>query len=122
MRAAICVSAGLLACVGALTAEAKPESWLSNTTWTFLDDGTTVRESIDSHGGYVMSSADGKHLDHGTLVIRNGKVCHTSLMSNDGEVCWIVPHARIGQTVTAVSPKGRKLKVTRVAYLPQPTP
>lgn len=89
---------------------------LNGTTWTFLDDGTKVQESIDGDGNYIINAVSGKHLDHGTVVRRDGKFCHTSAMNHDGEQCWTVPAAKIGQSVVAVSEKGKKLKVTRTAY------
>ena len=122
MRLRTCLTAIVLLCSIPAVAQGKSKSWLSKTSWTFLDDGTQIRESIDDRGNYVVTSADGKHIDHGALVLKNGRVCHTSAMNKDGEVCWTVPHARIGQTVTATSANGHKLEVTRVAYVADKVP
>ena len=90
---------------------------LMETTWTYTDkDGKKIEESIDPTGNYI-STVGAKHEDHGTMVMKDGKACFTSAMTKDGEMCWTAPDAAIGQTVEAVSDKGEKLMVTRVAYV-----
>ena len=90
---------------------------LNETTWTYTDkDGKKIEESIDPTGNYI-STVGAKHEDHGTMVMKDGKACFTSAMTKDGEMCWTAPDAAIGQTVEAVSDKGEKLMVTRVAYV-----
>jgi hypothetical protein len=95
---------------------------LNETTWTFTDkDGQAVQESIDASGNYIANVGD-KHLDHGTSVMKDGKACFTSAMDKEGEVCWTVQPAEIGQSVEVTSDKGEKLTVTRTAYTPMTIP
>ena len=92
---------------------------LNETTWTFTDkDGTKTQESIDANGNYIANSVDGKHLDHGTAVMKGDKACFTSAMTKEGEVCWTTKPLEIGQSFETTSDKGEKLTVTRVAYVP----
>ena len=103
---------------------AKPMAFqLNETTWTYTDkDGTKVQESIDAKGNYISNSTAGKHLDHGTSVMKGDKACFTSAMTKDGEVCWTTKPLEVGQSFDTVSNKGEKLKVTRVAYSPLSMP
>ena len=104
---------------------AKPTAFqLDETTWTFTDtDGTKVQESIDAKGNFIANSADGKkHIDHGTSVMKGDKACFTSAMTKEGEVCWTTKPVAVGQSLDTVSDKGRKLTVTRVAYVPMSMP
>jgi len=90
---------------------------INETSWTFTDkDGTQVKESIDAKGNYIANSLDGKHVDHGTAVMKNGKACFTSAMDKEGEVCWTDPKVEVGQSGETTSDKGEKLTVTRIAY------
>ena len=89
---------------------------LNGTTWTYTEDGKNVEHSIDATGNYI-ATVGAAHHDHGTAVMKDGKVCFTSAMTKDGEMCWTAADAAIGQTVEAVSDKGEKLMVTRVAYV-----
>ena len=89
---------------------------LNETTWTYTMEGKNIEESIDANGNYI-STVGTAHDDHGTYVAKDGKACFTSAMNKDGEMCWTAPDAAIGQTVEAVSDKGEKLMVTRVAYV-----
>jgi len=90
---------------------------LNETTWTFTDkDGNKVKESIDAAGNYIANSTAGKHLDHGTSVMKGDKACFTSAMTKDGEVCWTTKDVAIGESMETTSDKGEKLTVTRVAY------
>jgi hypothetical protein len=96
---------------------------LNETTWTFTDSkGTKVQESIDAKGNFIAQSAEGKHLDHGTSVMKNSKACFTSLMTKEGEVCWTTKPVAVGQSLDTVSDKGEKLTVTRTAYVPLSMP
>jgi hypothetical protein len=87
-----------------------------------MDHGKKVRESIDADGNYVENALSGKHIDHGTAVMKDGKACFTSAMTKDGEVCWTTHPVRIGHAMLTTSDKGQKLKVTRVAYKPMSIP
>jgi len=90
---------------------------LNETTWTFTDkDGTNVKESIDASGNYIANSTAGKHVDHGTSVMKGDKACFTSAMTKDGESCWTTKPLEIGQSYETTSDKDEKLTVTRVAY------
>ena len=103
---------------------AKPTGFqLDMTTWTFTDkDGNKVRESIDSNGNFIANTKAGKHLDHGTAVVKDGKACFTSAMTKDGEICWTTKPVKIGESMRTVSDKGEKLTVTRVSYTPMSMP
>ena len=90
---------------------------LNETSWTFTRDGEARQESIDASGNYIVNSGD-KHVDHGSAVMKDGKACFTSAMSDEGELCWSVQPTEIGQSFEAVSDNGEKLTVTRVAYTP----
>jgi len=74
---------------------------------------------IDATGKYITQEKDGgKHVDHGTAVMKDGKACFTSAMDKTGEVCWTDPKLAEGQSGETTSDKGEKLTVTRVAYAP----
>jgi len=64
----------------------------------------------------------GKHIDHGTAVMKGGKACFTSAMTKDGEMCWTTKPTKIGQSMVTTNDKGEKLKVTRVKYVPMSMP
>ena|SRR5205085_10509055 len=119
MRIAICLTAAALAvCAGSLPAAAKPAAFqLNTTTWTFVDNGQKVRESIDADGNYIENALSGKHIDHGTAVMKGNKACFTSAMTKAGEECWTTRPVKIGHTMATVNDKGRKLTVKRVAYV-----
>jgi ABC-type glycerol-3-phosphate transport system substrate-binding protein len=96
---------------------------INETTWTFTEkDGTKVKESIDAKGNYITNALDGKHVDHGTAVMKDGKACFTSAMNKEGEVCWSDPKLAVGESGETTSDKGEKLTVTRVAYEPMTMP
>ena len=124
MRITICLTAALALCAASTPALAKtatPAAFqLNETTWTFVDHGKKVRESIDKDGNYIENAVSGKHIDHGTAVMKDGKACFTSAMTKEGEVCWTAPRyaLRIGQSFVAKSDKGEKLRVTRIKYVP----
>lgn len=128
MRLTILLTAGVALCassspLAAKTAKAAPFQ-LNETSWTFVDHGKKVRESIDKNGNYIENAVSGKHLDHGTAVMKGGKACFTSAMTNEGEVCWTAPRyaVRIGQSFLTKSDKGEKLRVTRIKYTPLKMP
>ena len=133
MRSIICLTATLLLCAGSAQALAGPDSdadaakpaafQLNETTWTFTDPkGVKVQESIDADGNYIANSVAGKHLDHGTGVMKGDKACFTSAMDKVGEVCWTTQAVEIGQSMNTTSSKGEKLTVTRVDYVPMSMP
>lgn len=130
MRSTICLTAALLLCAGSAQASAGPDTdsdaaafQLNETTWTFTDPkGVKVQESIDAKGNYIANSVDGKHLDHGTGLMKDGKACFTSAMDKKGEVCWTTKPVEIGQSMETTSSKGEKLTVTRVDYVPMSMP
>jgi hypothetical protein len=118
MRLTICLTAAAMLCAGA-TAQAKTTFQLKRTTWTFVDKKEgKVKESIDAEGNYLANPVAGKHLDHGTSRMKGSKACFTSKMDKDGEVCWTTRPVSIGHSMVTTNDKGRKLKVTRVAYVP----
>ena len=123
MRVTICLAAALALCASA--AGAKPAAFqLNKTSWTFVDPEKKVkaRESIDADGHYIENAVSGKHLDHGTAVMKDGKACFTSAMNSDGEECWTTRRVSIGHSMVTTNDKGRKLKVTRIAYAPMSMP
>lgn len=91
---------------------------ITRTSWEFTEDGKPMLESIDENGNYIVSSG-GKHVDHGTAVMKDGKACFTSAMTDEGEVCWTDPMVEVGQSGETTSDKGEKLTVKRVEYVVQ---
>jgi hypothetical protein len=118
MRFAICLAALAAFCATQATAKG-PAFQLNSTSWAFVDPDkkVRVRESIDASGNYIENAVSGKHIDHGTAVMKDGKACFTSAMNNDGEMCWTTRPTKIGHTMMTTSDKGQKLKVTRIAYV-----
>ena len=90
---------------------------LNETTWEFTRDGKPMVESIDAKGNYIANSGS-EHIDHGTVVMKDGKACFTSAMTKEPEDCWTNPQVAIGATGETTSDKGEKLTVKRVAYTP----
>lgn len=123
MRLTICLAAAVTLCASSMTAQAKttakPAAFqLDSTTWTFNQKGIKRRTSIDADGNYIENAVNGgKHLDHGTAVMKDNKACFTSAMTKEGEVCWTVTPVKIGHSINVVSEKGEKLRVKRVAYM-----
>jgi hypothetical protein len=124
MRPIIILATAFVLCAGAtqVPAEAKSAAkaaafQLNETTWTYTDKGKKVRMSIDADGNYIENAVSGKHVDHGTAVMKGDKACFTSAMTKEGEVCWTTRPVKIGHTLSTMSDKGRRLKVTRVAYV-----
>jgi len=121
MRLTICLTAALALCAGSspLVAKAKAAPFqLNETSWAYVDHGKRVHETIDKDGNYIENQVTGKHVDHGTAVMKDGKACFTSAMTKEGEVCWTTPKnaVAIGHSFVTKSDKGRKLKVTRIKY------
>lgn len=100
------------------------EFQLNETTWTFVDPDKKVKaiESIDASGNYIENAVNGKHIDHGTAVMKDGKACFTSAMNKEGEDCWTTQPVKIGHSMNTTSDKGQKLTVKRVAYKPMSMP
>ncbi len=100
---------------------AASEFQLNETSWQFTDEGKATTESIDASGNYT-SWAGTEHVDHGTVVSKDGKVCFTSAMDKEGEVCWTASPTpvEVGQSFETTSDKGEKLTVTRIAYVVPP--
>ena len=91
---------------------------LNSTSWEFSgDDGAKMQESIGPDGKYVTHSL-GKHVDHGTAVMKGDKACFTSAMTNDGELCWTTKAVAVGAILPSVNDKGEKLDIKRVKYTP----
>jgi hypothetical protein len=129
MRFAIHITTAAALCASSMpayskTPPAKTASFqLNGTSWTFTDKkGSKMRESVDADGNYVLETRAGKHVDHGTAVMKDGKACFTSVMTKEGEECWTTKPVKIGQALHTVSNKGEKLAVTRVAYVPLKAP
>ena len=63
---------------------------IKGTSWTYVDPEKKVkaRESVDANGNYIENAVSGKHIDHGTAVMKDGKACFTSAMNWNGEECW----------------------------------
>ena len=126
MRLTIILAAAVL-CAGSTPLIAKTAKHaafqLNETTWTFVDkkDGK-LKESVDADGNYITQTVGGKHIDHGTAVMKGRKACFTSAMTKEGEVCWTTRPVRIGHSFVTTNDKGRKLKVTRVKYTPLSMP
>lgn len=92
---------------------------INETSWEFTRNGKATTESIDASGNYVAWSGD-EHIDHGTAVMKDGKVCFTSAMDKEGEVCWTTADTAIGASMETASDKGEKLTVKRIAYVAVP--
>ena len=92
---------------------------IKETSWEFSDaeSGKAIFESVDANGNYI-ANAGAEHFDHGTAVMKDGKACFTSAMTDEGEVCWTDPKLEVGQSGETVSDKGEKLTVKRVEYKP----
>ncbi len=122
MRLTICLAAAVMVLAASGPAGAKnptkPATFqLNETSWTYIDkkDGN-LKESIDPEGKYITQTMAGKHMDHGTAVMKDSKACFTSAMTKDGEICWTTMPVAIGHSMKTVSDKGEKLTVHRMAY------
>lgn len=121
MRFTTFVAAAAIACAGSSPLMAKSAKHaafqLDSTTWAYVDHGKKVRLTVDADGNYIENAVSGKHIDHGTAVMKGDKACFTSAMTKEGEVCWTTKPVSIGHSMMTTSDKGRKLKVTRVKYM-----
>jgi hypothetical protein len=126
MRPIICLTAAAVLCAGStplIAKTAKPAAFqIDGTSWAFTEKGTKTRMSVDADGNYITQSAAGKHLDHGTAMVKDDKVCFTSKMTKEGEICWTTHPVKVGHSMKTVSDKGEKLTVTRVKYAPLSMP
>ena len=128
MRLTICLTAALALVATSTPTVGKPASkaaafQLNTTTWTYVDKKSgKLKESIDADGNYITQTIAGKHVDHGTAVMKDDKACFTSAMTKEGEVCWTTRPVKIGHSMMTTSDKGRKLKVRRVAYVKMSMP
>ena len=93
-------------------------SQINETSWEYTRDGKPMQESIDASGNYITTSGT-EHIDHGMVVMKDGKACFTSAMTKEGEVCWTDPKLEVGQSGETLSDKGEKLALKRVAYVPK---
>lgn len=92
---------------------------INETSWEFTLDGKPQVETVDASGNYVAWSGT-EHVDHGTAAVKGDKVCFTSAMDQEGELCWTTSPVEIGQSFETTSDKGEKLTVKRIAYTPVP--
>ena len=92
---------------------------INETTWEFTQDGKAQTTSVDASGNYV-NWAGSEHIDHGTAVVKDDKVCFTSAMDQEGEVCWTTQPTEIGQSFESTNDKGEKLTVKRIAFTAVP--
>jgi len=120
MRLNLCLAAAALAlCASSTQVAAKAAAFqINSTSWKYTQKGEHLRMSVDAKGNYIENTAAGKHKDHGTAVMKGDKVCFTSAMTKEGEICWTTKPVSIGHSMATVSDKGDKLTVTRTAYTP----
>ena len=120
MRLTICLAAALAFGAGSTPALAKAATaaapQINHTTWTYVYKGKKTRLTIDADGNYIENTVAGKHLDHGTAAMKDGKICFDSKMGQ-GEQCWTMKSVGVGHSFVSTSDKGQKLRVTRVNYV-----
>lgn len=92
---------------------------INETSWEFTREGKLHINSVDASGNYVDWSGS-EHIDHGTAVMKDDKVCFTSAMDKEGEICWTTAPTEIGQSMETTSSKGEKLTVKRIAFVAAP--
>lgn len=92
---------------------------INGTSWEFTREGKATTESIDANGNYVSWSGD-KHIDHGTVVMKDDKACFDSAMDKEGPDCWTTAPTEVGQSFDTTSDKGEKLTVKRIAFIAVP--
>jgi hypothetical protein len=128
MRLTICIAAAVIVAATPAISSAKTGKAaafeIKGTSWTYVDPNKKVkaRESVDADGNYIENAVSGKHIDHGTAVMKDGKACFTSAMNSNGEECWTTKTVAIGHSMTTTSDKGHKLTVTRIKYTPMSMP
>ena len=84
--------------------------------------GKTYRESIDADGNYITQTTAGKHVDHGTALVKGDEACFTSAMNKDGEARCKSHNIAVGHSMVVVNDKRGKLTVHRAAYKPMKMP
>ena len=91
---------------------------INETSWEYVHPKAkkAVQLSVDASGNYI-TTAGAEHIDHGTAVDRDGKVCFTSAMNKDGEMCWTDPKLEPGASGETVNDKSEKLAIKRIAYV-----
>ena len=74
MRLTICITAALVLGAGPtqLAAKSAAPFTINHTSWAFVDKGKKVHETIDADGNYIENAVSGKHIDHGTSVMKDG--------------------------------------------------
>ena len=92
---------------------------INDTSWEFTREGKAQTQTIDASGNYVAWSGK-EHTDHGTAVMKGDKVCFTSAMDKEGELCWTTSPTEVGQSLETTSDKGEKLTVKRIAFTAVP--
>jgi len=92
---------------------------INETSWEFTREGKAQTETVDASGNYVAWSGT-EHLDHGTTVMKGDKVCFTSAMDQEGEVCWTTKDIAVGESFETTSDKGEKLTVKKIAFTAVP--
>ena len=108
-----------MAAANEVTATPVPAAFsINETSWEYTEDGKPMQESIDANGNYITTSGT-EHIDHGTVVMKDGKACFTSAMTKEGEECWTDPKLEVGGSGETVSDKGERLALKRVAYVPK---
>ena len=122
MRLTICLTALALCATSAQVAAKAANFQINSTSWNYAHKGEKLRMSVDATGNYIENTAAGKHKDHGKAVVKGGKVCFTSAMNKEGEICWTTKPTNVGQSMQTKSEKGEKLTVTRVKYVPLKMP
>ena len=105
--------------IAANTAAGTALASINETSWEFTDaeTGKPMQLSVDAAGKYITNSGK-EHIDHGTAAMKDRKVCFTSAMTKEVEVCWTDPMLSEGASGETTSSKGEKLTVKRVAYVP----
>ena len=121
MRLTICLTA-LALCATSTQVAGKTAFQINSTSWSYAHKGEKLRMSVDAKGNYIENTAAGKHKDHGKAVVKGDKVCFTSAMNKEGEICWTTKPTNVGQSMQTKSDKGEKLTVTRVKYVPLKMP
>ena len=91
---------------------------MNSSTYEFIQKGRAIQMSIDTAGNYIQTAGK-DHIDHGTVAMKDGKVCFDSAMDKQGPSCWTDLKLGVGQQGTTVSDKGEKLLVKHVAYVPK---
>jgi hypothetical protein len=120
MRLTICLTAALALAASSTPLLAKAAKattpQVNHTTWAYVYKGKKTHLTIDADGNYIENTVSGKHIDHGTAAIKDGKLCFDSKMGQP-EQCWTMKSIGVGHSFVSTSDKGQKLRVTRVNYV-----